>query len=224
MEVMNKKNSVNAIKQNSVRSTIKSHKQVYQSFKNNSFFHKKAIPALAVSIFFVLFTLSIWMFFTYSKNVTDAFIVKDLSQLEEIFKQIDQDCKITGFDHIKNYVDFLTVKEFVGSQVGAMKMSYPKNWKGPYLLQNPTVLEQSYIVLKNKKGYYLVPGDGVVLTNGKIIGRDIILNDQTDIELLMQDVNALKSSQGLLVRKIQIESSYIKQEFHKPLNYLNFAE
>lgn len=168
---------------------------------------RKEIPIVAITVFMSLFFISVWTFLRFSHYSTDTVIVQDLQNLQKIFKEIDKDCKIIGFEHTKNYIDFLTVKEFVGSQIGSMNVTYPRKWKGPYLKRTPTVNEQQYFILKNKNGYYLVPGDGVVLANGKTIGKDLMLDETSDIDALLQNSAALKSSQGLLAAKIDIESS-----------------
>lgn len=168
---------------------------------------KKEIPIVAIMVFMSLFFISVWTFLRFSHYSTDTVIVQDLQNLQKIFKEIDKDCKVIGFEHTKNYIDFLTVKEFVGSQIGSMNVTYPRKWKGPYLQRTPTVNEQQYLILKNKNGYYLVPGDGVALANGKIIGKDLILDEKSDIDALVQNSNGLKSSQGLLAAKMEIGSS-----------------
>ncbi len=168
---------------------------------------KKEIPIVAITVFMSLFFISVWTFLRFSHYSADTVIVQDLQNLQKIFKEIDKDCKVIGFEHTKNYIDFLTVKEFVGSQIGSMNVTYPRKWKGPYLQRTPTVNEQQYLILKNKNGYYLVPGDGVVLANGKTIGKDLMLDETSDIDALLQNSAALKSSQGLLAAKIDVESS-----------------
>lgn len=190
-----------------------------RSIKPDRSTHSSGVSFFAVAIILGLFVVSVWILIKHSKYSTDAIIVQDMQTLQNIFKDIDKDCKIIDFEHTKNYIDFLTVKEFIGSQVGAMNITYPKNWKGPYLKHNPTVLNQQYVVLKNKKNYYLVPGDGVVLANGQTIGTDIILNEKSDIEALLQDPQGLKSSQGVLVVKIEIGGTYFKRVLQAPVSY-----
>lgn len=180
----------------------------------------KGIPMIAMAIFGSLFLLSVVMLFRQSKQTTDAVIVHDVQRLKEIMEEIHKDCKIIDLEHTKNYVDFLTVKEFVGSEVGAVNLSYPQNWKGPYVKDNPTVQQQQYIILKNNNGYYIVPGDGVVLGNGKKVGKDIILDETTDVEKLLQDPDALKSPQGALGDSLNIGSSMFSKVLHAPLRYL----
>lgn len=180
---------------------------------------RSSVASIAVIIFAFLFTISALMLFMQSQKASDKLIVQDVKRLKQIIMKIDQDCKIIGFEHTKNYIDFLTVKDFVGSEVGAMNLAYPQNWQGPYLKDNPTVQQQQYIILKNKKGHYLVPGDGVVLANGKKIGTDIILNADTNIEKLAQDPNGLKSPEGVLAVSLDIGKNFLQKMMHKPLVY-----
>lgn len=220
-----KKKSTKSVKKsssankNSVKPTKKRASQSSKT-KNKKNSSKSYVPFTAMVVLLGLFVVSLFMLFRDSKHSADAVILHDLHRLHQIFESINQDCKIIDFEHTKNYIDFLTVKEFVGSEVGAMNLSQPGNWKGPYVKDNPTVHEQQYIVLKNKSGYYLVPGDGVKLANGKIIGKDIILDDQTDIEQLLQDDKALKTSDGSLGVKLSMGGSYIKHVLQSPLRYL----
>lgn len=195
---------------NNLDNVIKTQSESKRDAKAKNVARKSGIPILTAAIVFVLFVLSLWVLFKHSRYSIDAIIAQDVQKLEQVFKEINKDCKIIDFEHTKNYIDFLTVKEFIGSQVGAMNITYPKKWKGPYLKQNPTVLEQQYVVLKNKKTYYIVPGDGVVLANGKTIGVDIILDGKSNINVLTQDLNALKSSHGALVAKVEIGGNYLK--------------
>ena len=69
---------------------------------------------------------------------------------------------------------FLTnpVKSFEGSEVGSLNLAYPKKWQGPYLGDNPTFQGKAYQIIRTKNGYFVTPGDGIMLPNGLVIGRD----------------------------------------------------
>jgi len=203
---------------NRVKSSSK--KRVVQKSKKTTMSLEKGVPMLALSIFATLFAISLFVLFRQSKITTDALIVHDVTQLKQIMESVHKDCKIIDLEHTKNYVDFLTVEKFVGSEIGAVNLSYPQNWKGPYVKDNPTVQQQQYIILKNKNGYYIVPGDGVTLGNGKKVGKDIVLDENSDVEALLQDSNALKSTQGSLGIKVDIGSNYIQKVLHAPMRYL----
>jgi hypothetical protein len=120
------------------------------------------------------------------RKSTDIIIADHIQMLSSIFTTINTTCGIIDFEHSRNYVDFLNVKSFVGSEVGSMNLENPQHWQGPYVDDNPTIQEKLYVVLKTKNGYYLVPDDGVELRNGAIIGKDLVLDNQTNIELLIQ--------------------------------------
>ena len=132
--------------------------------------------------------------------VSDS-IVTHVERLGNIFKEINATAGIIGFEHEKNYIDFLTVKNFVGSEVGSMNLRKPKEWRGPYLKDNLTMQEKYYVVIVSDYGWYIAPGDGVVLSNKKVIGKDIILNAKTDLEVLVEN-GLLKHKGKPLVCKI----------------------
>lgn len=180
----------------------------------------KGIPMIAIGVFAVLFLISVGMLVRQSSRSSDILIVQDVQELKQVMQSIHQDCKILSLEHTKNYIDFLTVKEFVGSEVGAMNLAYPQNWKGPYVKDNPTVQQRQYVILKTEKGYFIVPGDGVKLGNGKKIGTDIVLDSSTDVAALLQDSEGLKSEQGSLGTRVDIGTSFIQKVLHKPLRYL----
>lgn len=133
----------------------------------------------------VLVALSVGFFWRQTETFKDELIADHIATLATIFNKIDQECTILGFEHQKNYIDFLTVQSFVGSEVGAMNLKYPQKWKGPYLDDNPTIQEQYYQIVRTKFGYFIVPGDGVALARGVVIGKDILFKDETDIQALI---------------------------------------
>ena len=145
------------------------------------------LPAITAILFFALCAVALYRYYQTAQVVGDQMIVDHVEQLATIFKNIDETCKIIGFEHEKNYVDFLTVRSFVGSEVGAMNLAHADKWAGPYVQDNPTIYEKQYLVVDTPKGYYVVPGDGVVLSNGKIVGKDLIFNRDTDFEALLAD-------------------------------------
>lgn len=161
------------------------------------------VPVVAALFFIFLFIIAIYRFYQSSNELASTLIADHIQQLTTIFKKIDAECKIIDFEHEKNYIDFLTVKSFVGSEVGAMNLTYPQFWKGPYLNDNPTIQEQQYVIITTPHGYYVAPGDGVKLANGKVIGTDIILNSSTNFEQLLQDPNGLLHKNRPLAAKIK---------------------
>jgi hypothetical protein len=142
---------------------------------------------LTVSIFAILFIVAVFFLLYEARTFSDQLIADDIIRIADAVKKIDNDCRIIGFDHQKNYVDFMTVKKFVGSEVSGMQLIRPDAWQGPYMYENPSVQGKSYNIVRTKKGFFLVPGDGVKLGNKKIIGIDIIFDESTDIEKLIGD-------------------------------------
>ena len=144
------------------------------------------IPFFSGLLLAVLFIITITRFVLQARIATDRVIAEHIEILAPIFKKIDETCKIIGFEHESNYIDFLTVKSFVSSDVGSMHLIYPDAWEGPYLQENLTVQGKIYQIVKAKQGYYIVPGDGVELANGKIIGKTLRFNKNTDMDTLIR--------------------------------------
>lgn len=144
-----------------------------------------------VAFFSVLTVITLVVLWRQAGSWQDQLIDEHVLSLRNIFMQIDADCEIIDFEHQKNYIDFLNVIKFEGSEVGPMNLVRPENWKGAYVQDNPTMQEKYYQVVRTFKGYYIVPGEGVQLSNGKIIGKDIIFDEQADISAMIQDRNAL---------------------------------
>lgn len=152
----------------------------------------KTIPFLIGSAFMALVIVA-FMVQWYGSPVDESVqIVQDLEELSRVLQQIDHDATIIGFDHQKNWINFLQIKKggFVGSEVGSVNLAHPEKWNGPYMNDNPTIQNKEYMVIHTKQGYFITPGVGVTLPNNKTIGTDIKLDENSDIMALMNDANA----------------------------------
>jgi len=153
---------------------------------------KKYIVQFSVSLLLLIFVvISVVNVFYRSKHTTGNLIAREVVQLHNIFQRIHQTCQIIDFDYQKNRINFLNVKSFTGSEVGPMNLVYPNKWEGPYLEDNPTIQAIEYQVVQTKKGYFITPGDKVKLPNGKIVGKDINLDEDADIAVMMGDKDML---------------------------------
>ncbi len=154
-----------------------------------------------------------------NKVYDDYLIINTVTQLGCIFDTIDATAGISSFEHDKNNIDFLTVKSFIGSEVGSMNLVHPKKWKGPYLSDNPTMQEKLYQIVKTKDGYWIMPGDGVKLGNGNVMGKDIIISPQSTVDQFI-DQGLVSSSGKLLGRAIMTggKSATCKVQSLKPFS------
>jgi hypothetical protein len=166
---------------------------------------KIGVSVLIGLILLGLFTYTVYFFWFQARHEINEFIATDTTRLTEILQRVDNQCEIMSFDQEKSYINFLNVGCFEGSEVGPMNLAYPKKWEGPYLKDNPTLQGFYYYVLKNKNGYYVVPGDGVKLSNGKVLGKDIVISSVTNIEELLKNEPGLWFNTTPLITKLTLK-------------------
>ncbi len=164
------------------------------------------MPLIAAIVFAIFVVIAVMNTFITSKEYVADIIDRDIKNLVEIFKKIDTQCEILVFDFSKNPINFLTVAKFTGSQVGSMNLIHPENWQGPYLKESPRIQDKDYVIRKTDKGLFITPDDGVKLPNGKIIGKDLILDEKADIAALMKEEGALKFKDKLLAEPLDLKS------------------
>lgn len=148
------------------------------------------VVALGTAAFLLfLVGITIFYFLNYTKQATADQIITDIELLGSTFKKIDETAVILEFNSPKSVINFLNIKKdgFVGSEVGPMNLVHPQKWNGPYLRDNPMIDNKEYQVIKTAEGYYVVPGDGVKLPNGKIMGTDVIIDRSTLMKELISD-------------------------------------
>jgi len=152
--------------------------------KNLSGVHKY-ISILASTLFVGLALLSGVGLYLSSKSSRGVIIAADVERIAKIMQEIHADCKIISFDEQQTIVDFLNVGCFAGSKVGSINLAYPNKWQGPYLKENPTIHEKSYMIVTTDNGIFVTPGNGVKLPSRKKIGTDIVLDKHADIHHLI---------------------------------------
>lgn len=152
---------------------------------------KLAIIVLGVVLIGSFFYFSFFSTFYRSKQITNLLIIDNIERLAGIFKEINDTCGIIDFDLKKNPINFLNVEKFAGSEVGPMNLAHPEKWRGPYVPHNPTVNDKEFQVVRTGKGYFVTPGDGVRLPNGKVVGKDLIIDENTDIPAMIHNKEEL---------------------------------
>jgi hypothetical protein len=149
------------------------------------------MPVLAVTLFCIFLIIAIFNTFVSTKHYEGEIMQNDITRLADALMQIERDCKIISLESQKNSINFLNVKSFAGSQVGPINLKHPDRWRGPYLDVNPSMQSIEYLLVRTQKGYFVTPGEGVKLPNGKIMGKDIKLDENADIEAMMKDEKLL---------------------------------
>lgn len=175
------------------------------------------LPVLTGILFFALFGIAVFNLIYRTKTIGNEIISHDVRQLVQIFKKIDHDCNIAGFDYQKNNIDYLNVGSFEGSEIGSLDLKYPSNWKGPYVKDNPTIQNKAYQVVQTRFGHFIVPGDGVKLSDGKIIGKDIVLNEKADVERMTAKGGPLNQGGASLAAKLEIGDNLFSSNVDKSI-------
>ena len=109
---------------------------------------------------------------------------KDLQHIARAVTAMDKDCRIVDMRVGIHLLTPLTQKLVSEHELSNTVFKYPENWRGAYLAKMPLIQGKPYQLLKTDKGLFVVPGSGVVLPNGMMVGRDIIWQAQTDVAAL----------------------------------------
>lgn len=163
--------------------------------ENKKFKVQYLLPFLVGGLFLLFFVMA---FFRFGQK-RELLIAEQLKELTSIFKKINNDTNIISIEPYPNYINFLNVKSFAGSEVGPLNLKYPENWKGPYLFDNPTIQEKYYRIIKTFDGFYIVPGQGVQIKD-KIIGKDIILDENSNIQELIDNETLTYKGEALAAK------------------------
>ena len=65
----------------------------------------------------------------------------------------------------------------------------------------------AYQIVSTRNGYFITPGDGVILPNKKVIGKDIIFDKNADIQKMMEDPHTLLYKDKPLAAHLDLGSS-----------------
>jgi len=156
-------------------------------------------------VLFALLVFTMYQFYGGAKNAAERVMANDIDQVVKILEQIDATCEIVNIVRDDAAIDFLQVQAFAGSQIGALQLKYPEKWKGPYLQRNLMVQGIPYELIQTREGFYVIPGKGVRLSNGKIVGKDIIFTRETDVELYLNAIWGLEVDGEPLARKLNLK-------------------
>ena len=144
------------------------------------------------------------IFYTRPRLIA-SIIEDDIKLITLALEKIDSKCNILTISKGNSHVDFLNVKSFEGSQIGSLVLAYPDRWEGPYLSVNPTIQDKFYEIVRAKGGAFVLPGTGVTLPNGKVIGKDFKITERTDVEIMFQENGLLRYGDKVLGGKLMFK-------------------
>jgi len=155
-------------------------------------------------ILIILILVSITGYLFFKKKPCN----KQFSEIVKIIEKIDEKCKIQLFTNKKNSINFLNIKEFSGNHVGSIQIGDPKNWEGPYMTEIPSYKNVPLEIFVHSSGCYVIPGDGTILDDGKIIGKDILFDEKFDLNKFLEEYSSLKG----LICKINVDLKDLSKE------------
>jgi len=178
---------------------------------------KKWLQTVLIVVGIIAFVTLVFFGTQYESKANKAQIIaRDLKLIEATLKKIHADCIISGFTQIKNPLTFFNVITFTGSEVGTLNLVHPDKWRGPYIKDNPSIQGVEYQVVHAKDGLFIIPGDGVSLPNGKTIGKDIIVNEQSQVETMLHKDDTLCYKEYCFAKKLDFQSDEIEDLANAP--------
>lgn len=126
----------------------------------------------------------------------------DLNQIAHATYLMDHDCGLQELRTGRHPIKLLTQKTPPESVI---ELSHPENWRGPYLHKVLTLQGKPYELLKTKNGLYVVPGNGVKLPSGAVIGDTFSWCANTDMNALSQSGGILFYQSAPLVRRVDYQ-------------------
>ena len=132
-------------------------------------FDRLVFPILSVLALSAFASFFIYRQFSSGPRFVARIVHRDIELVVNTLAKIDEQCSILSFDGDQNKLDFFTVKEFTGSEVGSLHLAHPQMWQGPYLHDNPQIQGKEYQFCKTREGLFVVPGDGVNLPNEYVV-------------------------------------------------------
>lgn len=165
-------------------------------------FFKKHFVYFSSLLLFSVFGLFVYQVLRERPIFLATVITSDLEQIEKHLNEIDRDCNILSVVPARAYVDFLNVNTFTGSTIGALNLAYPDKWQGPYMRKNPSIHGIFYELVKTREGVFIIPGNGVKLPNGLVVGKDFEVTFGTEIGKMLEAGGQLNFKNEPLARKL----------------------
>lgn len=127
----------------------------------------------------------------------------DLNRIAQAVHALDRDCGIKNMRTGRYPLMPLTQYAWPSGQLHGMSVARPENWRGPYLPKVIALQGKPYELLKTNSSLYVVPGNGVTLPSGAIIGDTFSWCANTDVNALSQSGGILFYQSAPLVRQVE---------------------
>jgi len=140
--------------------------------------------------------------FVANGSAWSAHVVRaDLHNAVEALSRFDTDCGLKKVLPGIHALDFLTMSYLPVDSLAGFDIQNVRAWQGPYLKTVPVVDGRPYVLLATESGLFVAPSYGVRLPSGKLLGRDVVWDWQSDIDAMTADDAPLSHQGEPLARK-----------------------
>lgn len=196
---------------------------VNRKFRTIRHVFRRYFPVMSTAFLVLLMTIFAVRVFYSRPRVVASIIEDDIKLITLALEKIDAKCNILRVEDDYNEIDFLNMEDFTGSQAGPLNLAYADKWEGPYLQVNPMLQEQYYELVRALDGFFVMPGRGVRLPNGLVIGEDFEVNASTNVEPMTEAGGFLHYEGKVFATKLMFkigdwDTWHFRQETVKKIN------
>ena len=180
-------------------------KKIDRRFAGFFTFFRKYFVVFSSTLLTLMLLVALFKVYYNKPYFTASLINNDIKIVHEALHTIDKKCNILRFNSRRVILDFFTVRTFDGSVIGGVSLAYPKKWQEPVLHNNPIIQQKFYEVVRAQDGFFVVPGEGVELPTGLVMGKDLVIKRQTQVEPMLKPNGKLFFKGIELAKKIQFK-------------------
>lgn len=180
-------------------------KKIDRRFSGFYLFFKKYFIVFSSTVLALMLIISLFKVYYNKPYFTASLIGNDVKIVHDALHSIDKRCNILRFNNRRVILDFFTVSSFDGSVIGGVSLAYPKKWTKAVLHRNPIIQQKFYEVVRAQDGFFVVPGEGVTLPTGLVMGKDVVIKRQTQVGPMIRPDGKLFFKGIKLAKRLQFK-------------------
>lgn len=141
---------------------------------------------VSLSFFLMLAVLTVGRELYQKPRFEAGVISTDVQKIADVLGEINEHCLIKSFSLSRIKLNFLTLRQVAGDEIGGLVLAQPENWQGPYLEVTPRIQGKEYELVQAADGLFVVPGDAVRLPNKLRMGTHIKLSSNSNVAAMLK--------------------------------------